>query len=372
LPTVGQESLGHVHIRRSLVRRVREALVGIAAVGDPLVSGHKGTDTSELTNHGVLGGRWNRVSWVRVRMDIVDIANVEPIDWATAVGVDKAVRIIGLHPLNYLSDIWEDTNAVTLIEHFPLDNARMVAAAIHGGLGIVQKDRDGGSSGTAVLLDKIVHNHNADGVGVVVPALRVDLLVETERVEAKGSSQGQVTAECIIGWGSVLTIWPPRLIEHARKIGKLAIDTGTTTGPTRAAHITGNTALVGTPRSRAGLEPALRLGRVATAAWDTIGPSEATSGLVAGSPAEVVVRLWEGKRGTWHVTTRIVPSGAWARGRHGRSRIRKEDTLRIPTYDVAVSRFPVEGSITVMLRSYKLGWRGPQSFAFAIGITISV
>ena len=66
------------------------------------------------------------VAKIIARVDVVHVADGQRICGAATVGVDESRGVVGLDPGDDGGHVAEDPHAVTLIEHVPLDDTRVV------------------------------------------------------------------------------------------------------------------------------------------------------------------------------------------------------------------------------------------------------
>jgi len=73
------------------------------------------------------------------------------------------------------------------------------------------------------VLDSILEHHDSRPVSMEIPTVWIDLLVQPYHIHSKRTKRLDVKGQCFVSWGSVLTVWPPALIEPARYKQRLAV-----------------------------------------------------------------------------------------------------------------------------------------------------
>ena len=99
------ECLGHADVGGGLLGRCRNLLVGVTAVGLPLLPWDEGPDAAELSDHRVSGAVGLGIAREGVAMDIVHITELEVVGRSPGVGVDQVSPIWRRVVLS----LWEET-----------------------------------------------------------------------------------------------------------------------------------------------------------------------------------------------------------------------------------------------------------------------
>src|SRR5690606_35340868 len=211
------------HADVAVGERRRVGLGGVApAAAGPGVADHRQGEAAVLAEHvGAGAGGLAGVAGARIDVEVLHVA-VAAVDRAAAVDPAHVVDQAGRVPaLDQVGDAGLVVLAPALVERHPHDDRRAAAVLVDHGLqlGLELRLVTSPGRGRHVLPDE-----QAELVGVVVPAVGLDLDVLADRVEAEPLGLHQVVLESLVGGRGVDAVGPEALVERADLEDGLAVE----------------------------------------------------------------------------------------------------------------------------------------------------